>query len=228
MNKYIILVIFLSVSVFSKAQLSFNYSVGYGQYQMGDMKDLSDNVMSTMNQQFEGKLKMTDNFPAYITQNAEITYQLNKHEFGVAGGYMSSGSRFAYSDYSGRYVGKIKAHAYKIGLVYKYHFYETDIAQNHFSVFGSLAPTAVLSSVDTEDELQLYQQDINLKEKENLLSSKFGLSIQPMLGCRLILYKHFLVHVGTGYDFEFGGKINPNYRVDWSGFRLNGGVGLMF
>ncbi len=230
MNKYIILVIILllPISFSLKAQLSINFNGGYGWYQMGDMKKIAEEVMGTMNTQMGGKLKMTDNFPAFITYSGEVTYQLKEHEFGISGGYMSTGAKYAYSDYSGKYTAKIVADAFKIGLIYKYHFFETKIATNPFSVFASVAPSAVLTDINIEDEMQLYEQGMDEKNKENLISSKFGFSIQPMMGCRLTLLNHLLIQMSAGYDFELGTKINPAYRVNWSGFRLNAGVGFMF
>lgn len=109
---------------------------------------------------------------------------------------------------------------FKIGLVYKYHFFRTKFAETPFSTFISLTPSTVLTDVEIKEEMQLYGLT-HEKEKENLISSKFGFSIQPMVGCRLVLYDHFLIHLSAGYDFELGGRIGPAHRVDWSGLRLN-------
>lgn len=230
MNKYIILVIILllPISFSLKAQLSVNANVGYGSYQMSDMKKIAEQVMGSMNSEMGGKLKMIDNFPAYVTYSGEVIYKLKEHEFGVSGGYMSTGAKYAYSDYSGKYKAKILADAFKIGFIYKYHFLETNFATNSFSLFASIAPSTVLTDVNIEEEIQLYGQGLNEKDKENLISSKFGFSIQPMIGCRLTLLNHLLIQMSAGYDLEFGAKISPEYRVDWSGFRLNGGVGFIF
>lgn len=228
MNKYITLIILLLLSASIKAQLSVSYSAGYGQYQMGDMKNLANSVIGSVSGGLGGKLKMTDNFPAYITHSGEITYQLNRHELGISGGYMTTGAKYAYADYSGNYNAKIVAEAYKIGLIYKYHFYDTRIADAPFSLFLSFAPSAVLTDVNIKEEANLYEQNIHEKMKENLISSKFGFSMQPMVGCRLVLLDRLLIQASAGYDFELGARIGPGYRVDWSGFRLNGGLGIKF
>lgn len=218
----------LPISLSLKAQLSINTNIGYGWYQMDDMKKIANETMYIVNTEMGGKLKMIDNFPAYLAYSGDITYQLKAHEFGFSGGYMSTGAKFAYSDYSGKYTAKIAADAFKIGLIYKYHFCETNIVTNPFSVFASVAPSAVLSNVDIEEEFQLYDLGLREKDNENLISSKLGFSIQPMIGCRLTVLNSVLIHLSAGYDIELGAKINPAYRVDWSGLRLNGGIGIMF
>ncbi len=228
MNRYIILITLLLLSASTKAQLNISYSVGYGQYQMRDMKNMAKTVEGSINWLLGEKLKMTDNFPAYITHNGEVTYQLNQHEFGISGDYMTSGSEYAYADYSGNYSAKIVAEAFKIGLMYKFHFYNTKIAEAPFSVFLSLIPSAVLTDVKVKEEVDLHEQNLHEKMSEDIIKSKFGFSMQPMVGCRLIFFDHLLIQTSAGYDFELGTRINPTYRVDWSGFRLNGGLGIRF
>lgn len=226
MKKYILLLSFFFLSLGVYAQFSINYSLGYGTYQMKDMKDIAKRPLQQ--EPLGSMLKLTDNFPGYITHNADVTYQIQSHEFGIAGAYMSTGARYAYSDYSGKMVSKLVTNAFKIGTVYRYHFFETDISSHRFSVFAELTPSAVFTTVKVSEDARIYDPTIHSKTKEKLLSNKLGLSIQPMLGCRLILSKHFLIHLKAGYDVEFGTKVNGYQRVDWTGFRLNGGVGYMF
>lgn len=228
MKKYILSIILILLSLSTYSQFSINYSIGYGTYKMDDMKDIAKATMDIANTMMGLKLKQTDDFPGYIAHNGEITYQSEQHEFGLSGAYITTGAKFAYSDYSGKYASKILADAFKIGFVYKYHFLETKISDNRFSVFAELTPSAVLTNVTIKEETRLYEQNIHQKKREELLSNKFGFSMQPMLGCRLMLFDHYLVHLKAGYDFELGSRINPSYRVDWSGFRLNGGIGYMF
>ncbi len=64
MNRYIILITLLLLSASTKAQLNISYSVGYGQYQMRDMKNMAKTVEGSINWLLGEKLKMTDNFPA--------------------------------------------------------------------------------------------------------------------------------------------------------------------
>ena len=208
------------------AQLKINYLVGYNHSLMGDMKDIAEMSVSQMNFELGGNVKMTDKFPTYISHYGEVTYQMDEHEFGIVGGYMSTGARYAYSDYSGKYSAKIVAEGFKIGLIYKHHFYRKEINNNLFSTFFSLAPSAVLTDVNVEEVIELYELGVNQKNTENVINSKFGFSIQPMIGCSYTMFKRVSILLNAGYDFELGSKIGPSHRVDWSGFRLSAGIGV--
>lgn len=228
MKRNLLIIVILLISFNVKAQINVSYSVGYGSYKMSDMKDIAEMVLDQAVSNVGVPLKLTDNFPGYIIHSGELTYQLRKHEFGLNGAYMTTGAKYAYSDYSGKYNSKILVDAYKIGLVYKYHFFETRLSNNPFSLFLELNPSAVFTDAKVKDYINLYEQNITEDQTENLLSDEFGFSIQPMLGCRVKILDHLTFHLGAGYDFEFATKVNPLQRVDWSGFRLKGGFGCSF
>ena len=228
MKKQILITLLTFLSLNTYAQFSINYSIGYGTYQMDDMKSFSRQITNQLTAEKGVPLKLTDNFPSYIQHSGEITYQLKQHEFGLTGSYMTAGAKIAYADYSGNYQTKIITNGFKFGPVYKYHFWETLFDEHRFSVFGELSPSFVLTDLKVKEEGVIYESPIKEKTQTKILNKKFGFSIQPMVGCRLVLFKHYLIHLKTGYDFELGSKLNPYARIDWSGFRLQGGIGYMF
>lgn len=227
MKKYSTLLLFLFLTLGVSAQLSVNYSIGYGDYKMNDMKDIAEKGLAEMISQTGLNMKLTDNFPGYVTQNFSVTYTINEHEFGMQGGFLSTGAKYAYADYSGSMEAKLLANAYKIGFTYKYHFAKFNINKNPLTLFFELAPSALLTDVEIKEDIRLSSGE-RQKDKEKLLSSQFGLSVQPMLGARIKLLNHFLIHASAGYDFEFITKVNTVQRVEWSGFRTNIGIGYMF
>lgn len=229
MKQNILIAVILLLSLGANSQINISYSLGYGSFGMGDMKDNASVVLQRSIYETGGlDIKQTDNYPNYFIHSGEITYQLRKHEFGINGAYMTTGAKFAYSDYSGKLDFKIIPSAYKLGLVYKFHFFTTAMGQNLFSLFAELSPSVVLTSVKIEGHEEYYDSGKELNQKEELLSNEFGFSIQPMLGCRLKVINHLTFHAGVGYDFELGSKLNPNQRIDWSGFRVKAGVGVSF
>lgn len=228
MKTYISLILLLLASFGLKAQINISYSICYGNYSMSDMKDVAKQALDAANSTIGIKLKQTDNFPSYIIHTGDITFQIKQHEFGFKGAFLSTGAKYAYSDYSGKYNFKINTNAFKLGLVYKYHFSEIKVSNNPISFFLELAPSVVMTDLKFKEEGRIYEPDIHQNETENVLSDEFGFSIQPMIGARLTLFRHFFVLAGAGYDFEFGAKLGPSHRVDWSGFRLNGGIGVSF
>ena len=229
MNKYITLIIaLLLLSISAKAQFSVNYTIGYGQHLMGDMKDIAESSLTNTGGELGAKLKLTSNFPLSIVHTGEICYQINKHEFGITGAYMSSGAKFAYSDYSGKYNSRLVTNAFKLGGVYKYYFYETNLAKKPLSVFASISTSVVKTDVVAYEEIELYQAEIHETEKEKIIGNRFGFSALPMVGGRLLLFKHLFVLMSAGLDIEMGCTITPVHRVDWSGMRLNAGIGFKF
>ena len=80
--------------------------------------------------------------------------------------------------------------------------------------------------------LSLPDYDVNESNPEdNVSTNETGYSIQPMIGAQMFVTRNIFITVSGGYDFEFGSKLttaNNMLRVDWSGLRVNGGVGFSF
>jgi len=234
MRKSIVLILLLFISLGTKAQFSINYSVGYGDYKMSDLKALTQLAfdLGKESEQLPQGLRLVDNFPAYVTHTMDALYRIKMHEFGVKASYLTTGSKMAYSDYSGSYIEKIVTNGYRVGLMYRVHFHTLPINNKNYKVsfLAELSPALLFSSLKTEGEIKIYDVN-NEQSKENFSEDKIkktAYSIQPLAGTQLALYKHFLFTMTAGYDFSLGAKLNPLHRIDWSGFRFNLGVGYAF
>jgi hypothetical protein len=215
------------------AQFSINYLAGYGKYDMSSLKDLSEMTYRTVahSGMFPEGLKLVDNFPGYITHNVDLLYKIKAHEFGLKASFLTTGSKIAYADYSGKYEGKMIVNGYKAGLVYRRHFFRTRMSDACFlSFFGEVSPSAIFSSFKIKETLFVIwddkHTDIPMEEVENI--NKTAFSVQPLVGARAELHNHFLFTLSAGYDFVFKGKMNNGARFNWSGFRVNAGIGYMF
>lgn len=225
MKKYILIIFVFILSISANSQIKIEYSVGYGDYKMDDMKPLLGIMEEFVKLKYPLDFATTDNFPNYVTHNIGITYTLKKHEMGANFTYLTTAGRFAYSDYSGEMIYKQILNGYRFGLLYRYHFFQVELGQKvNISFHGELSPGMTFSNFDTKAHIKVNNklEDIDDEFKMNKHNTT-GFSILPQIGANLNLPYGIGIHIAGGYDFEIGAKIK-DYKVDWSGLRLNGGV----
>lgn len=231
--KRIIIITFLTIiSLGAKSQFSVNYSAGYASYKMNDMKELMtfSLQMGISSGNLPPNAKLVDIFPAYVMHTVDVGYQSGNKEGGLKLSYMTTGSKIAVADYSGSYEEKLITNGYRMGVFYRYHFCNMTIKQHSLSFFAELSPALTIATMKTKSKLEINKSDnTTLTEKaEEINQKKTGYSIQPLAGARFKLYNHLLLTASAGYDFEFGASLGSGYRMDFSGFRINAGVGYMF
>lgn len=228
MKKYItFLLISVLFAVNIHAQKRIEYSIGYGEYRMTDMQAALTGMMDNLMSQFPFDVAVMSNFPGYITHNFGVTYELNKHEFGVNVGYITTAGKIAYSDYSGEIIGKLSLNAYRIGFVYRYHVYRIGLgSKTSLSFYGELSPGMVLTKLKSKEHVMVGGQLKYIDEPYNVNSTSTGFSLLPQIGINLNLPYRFGLRVHGGYDIETGSKVKEKdgIRIDWSGLRFGGGV----
>ncbi|MDD4192073.1 MAG: hypothetical protein PHI28_12125 [Mangrovibacterium sp.] len=230
MKRYL-LVLLVTTSFSVKAQFSISYSAGYGTYAMKDLKTLMRTAYEQMSPALPPGTRITDNFPGYLTHTLDGTYVLKRHEMGLKASYLTTGGIIAYSDYSGKYEEKIIVSGYRIGLLYRFNTFISDIGNSSLSLFAEFSPAATFSQLKYEASLDFPESGTHEEAPDNLSTNETGWSLQPLLGCRLSVTRHVSFFISTGYDFQFGTRLsttNDYYRADWSGFRLNGGLTWLF
>lgn len=233
MKKYILTILwFICGTIGMHAQLSISYSAGYGDYKMDDMRRILDASLQTMRYSLPKTIRITDNFPGYITHNFDVAYSSRHHEIGLKGTYMTTGGKIAYADYSGKYYEKLTLNGYRIGAMYKFHFLETQVGNKTFSLFGEVSPAITFTQLKYKALLSLPDYDIHeTNTEDNISTNESGFSIQPLIGGQLFITNNLFTFANIGYDFEFGSKLettNNMLRADWSGFRINAGIGYKF
>lgn len=229
MKKYIIIIATILLGLSAQAQFKVEYTVGYGDYKMGEMKDLLLDIQSDLKFQYPVDIAITDNFPSYVTHNLGVGYKLSKHEFGTNLTYLTTAGRMAYSDYSGEIVNKLTLNAYRVGAFYRYHFYQIGITNvTKISLFGELSPAITFTDIKTKGHIKVGNEINGLDERYRIRANTTGISILPQIGACLNLPSGLGVHIIAGYDIEMGAKFkqNKNIEVDWSGLRL--GIGLSY
>lgn len=233
MKKHITLIFLAAmITVAANAQVRFSYSVGYGDYTMADMNRLLDASLSGIQGQLPPATRITDKFPGYVTHSLDATYYLKRHEFGLKGTYMTTGGKISYADYSGKYYEKLTLNGYRVGAMYRYHFLKSKLGNLPLSFYGELSPAITFTSLKYKALLSFPEYDISESNDEDPISTdETGYSIQPLIGGQLFVTRNLFLSLSAGYDFEFGSKLSTvenMLRVDWTGFRVNGGVGVSF
>ena len=232
MKKHVTLIFLaLVVTITASAQIKVSYSIGYGEYKMESMKNLLDASFELVKAEFPPEVIITDNFPGYITHNLDASFNLKLHEFGLKGTYMTTGGKIAYADYSGEYFEKLTLNGYRFGAMYRFHFLKTKIGNIPLNLYGELSPAITFTSLKYKALLSLPDYEVHEIPEDKISTNETGYSIQPLIGGQLFVIRNIFVNVSAGYDFEFGSELstaNNMYRVDWSGFRVNGGVGFSF
>ncbi|MDR2955744.1 MAG: hypothetical protein LBV43_11750 [Prevotella sp.] len=232
MKKHIFLItLFIIITLSAKSQFSVSYSAGYGSYEMGDMKNLLNNMANELGGQLPGiPVKVVDNFPGYVTHNLDLSYRIKRHEFGFRSTYMTTGGKIGYSDYTGEYSGKLTLNGYRIGLNYRYYVPVADFGKSGLlSFFAELSPGITFSNLKSKEYIYLNILEERQDTDDNIDMNANGVSLLPQIGVKWFLTPNIGIHVSGGYDFQLGSYfkyqgVKSNIKSDWSGLRINGGV----
>lgn len=234
MKKYILsFILILTFSVGAKAQFSVGYSVGYGSYDMGDMKGLLNNMKSAMLSQYPDlPFAVADNFPGHATHSLDLAYRIKGHEMGLRGTYLTTGGNVAYSDYTGKYSGKLTLNGYRLGLNYRYYAPGFDVGTGTLSLYVELSPGIMFTNLKSEEYIRIFDQA--QYADENLDMNATGFFLLPQVGAKWDIIPSLGVHIGGGYDIQVTSNNFKQqgqktfYKPDWSGIRINGGISYTF
>lgn len=210
------------------AQFILEYNISYASYNMKDIKDLLGTIERSELLQKLG-IRNVENFPGYVAHTANIGYKINRHEFGFKSSFYTTGGKLSVADYSGAVNVKMTTNGFREGLYYKNHFYSYNYKnEEKFSIWGEISPAVIFSKLKLKTEVR--ENNIpNTIEDFSFNSTAFA--VLPQLGGKYYITKHISFDISVGYEFSFGGKyddLSNSPRPNWSGIRLNGGIGYKF
>lgn len=215
----------------ANAQINVEYSVGYGTYKMSEMNVELENVLIKLKKQYPLDIAITDKFPNYVIHCIGVSYLLSKHELGVNLAYQTTAGRLAYSDYSGVLVDKLTVNAYRVGVCYRYHFYQFKLSEKtNISFYGELSPELMLTNLKSKGYVKVDNAaKIDLEDNCLITSDMVGFAVLSQIGGSLSLPYGVGIHCSAGYDFDMieSPIKNKDIKVDWSGFRFSGGVSYL-
>lgn len=220
--KKIILSLFIILASISSAnaqRLFLEYNIGYGTFNMSDMRH-------TLLQAESGVkgMKVTDDFPGYITQDIKAGFSAYRWDAGIQFGYMTTGGKKSLADYSGSYKNEIRNRGYKTGLFARYCLMGQDFKLKLYA-------QGTIGTIFTNSKLI---EEINLNasyahEKEETKIHGTNLFLQPALVIQYHILKPLAVQAQIGYEWS-PYKGNMRYegnkldlKADWDGLRASVG-----
>ncbi len=228
--RYLITLGLVAIVLMTHAQIALHLRVGYGSYNMGDMKTLQHNIL----QGFPAEGKITSAFPAYFYYEGGATFTLNQGFLGLNLGYGSTGGRVMYSDYSGQIISDQLLHYYAATAALGLHFV-VDQKESWF-IRGDLKPGFMITDLKVAQLEQVGSQSENYNNKFSATS----FSLQPTIAV-IKRMGRFGVDLEAGYfvnvkpgklwldgkkDYYLTGQNNEALYANWTGLRI--GLGMCY
>lgn len=211
----IILLLYYPMQAYSQG-LSLEYSIGYGTYQLDDIKNLQHSMLNSYG------LEDTDCFPNYITHSVALGFVTGSHHFGSNLSYLTTGGRLHRGDYSGSYTVDMIMNGYRLGAFYRYYI-NTGFSPLH--IYLQFSPGVLFSNLKMKEQVNVYSESA----QETSTLKGVGIYLEPSIGAtyRFTNWLHF--SLGGGYEVDFLGTLKlsgqkTQIKARWNGFRLYGGL----
>jgi len=211
----IILLLYCPIHAYTQGW-SIDYSIGYGTYQLDDIKSLQHSMLNNYG------LKETDCFPNYITHSVSLGFITGRSYFGSNFSYLTTGGRLNRADYSGSYTVDMIMNGYRLGPFYRYYI-NTEFSPLY--IYLQLGSGVMFSSLKMEEKVNVYSESA---QETNKLKG-VGIYLEPTIGAtyRFTDWLHF--SFGGGYEADLLGTLKlsgqeTQIKAHWNGFRLYGGL----
>lgn len=194
-------------------------NIGYGTYSMTELKERRDKSVERM--PFDAKV--VDDYPGFLYFRPEIYFKFgNGALFGLGFGYNSTGSRIAYSDYSGEYEADLIVSAYSLRLIMGGYF----INKTKFGAGAYFQIEPNLSQYKVEEYLQIY----DVTQYDQSKTKNYNINLELGLNSYYQISNRFFGNLNAGYCFyEIYDLFNNNApTMDWRGLRISLGVSYKF
>ena len=214
-----ILIALLGASAAKAQRLFLEYNLGYGTFGMSEMRHTlleSESAVKGM--------KITDDFPGYLTQDVKIGFSSYRWDAGIQLGFMSTGGKKSLSDYSGSYKNEIKNKGYKTGLFTRYCLIGQDFK---LKMYAQASVGAIFTGSKLIDKISLNAADMHEKEEMKLHST--NLFLQPALVIQYHILRSLAVQAQIGYEWSpYKGEMKYeghklDLKADWDGLRASVG-----
>ena len=206
---------------------TFQYELGYGSFQMKDIKAIQDRIADAMSMY---GAQSTEYFPNHYIQSAAIGYNFGRHHLGINGAFLTTGGRVNVGDYSGNYTTDIVLSGYRLGAFYRHYI---PSKTQWFNVYAQITPGVLFSNLKMNEELVIGNQKLI---EENLKYKSIGAYIEPSVGILFKPLKWLHLSLSGGYEFDIWGRMKltdntqikyQDYdKISWNGFRIY--AGFMF
>lgn len=223
-KKIFLSIIWLSTCFLATAQSLFiEYNIGYADNTMSSPRHFLEQSHPTVPLEH---LKVTDNFPGYLTHEGKIGLEWNRlHQAGISMNYLNTAGSKNVSDYSGSYHVDCRVKGFRLGAFYRYHL--PALAEKRFSPYLQLSAGTIFNHGKLAERFTLSGQQGEHSTLSLKVNSFFA---EPAVGCRIRLLPRVALNLSAGYEWDFS---TPAYKSggdkttlipDWNGWRVSGGV----
>lgn len=212
----VFLLLCYTINAYTQEGVAFDYSIGYGTYQLEGIKNLQHSMENTYG------LKVTDCFPNYITHTVAIGFLTGQHHFGSNFSYLTTGGRLHRADYSGAYIVDMIMKGYRLGAFYRYYL---KIGSSSLYVYFQFGSGLLYSNLKIEEQVNIYSESAQETTKLN----GAGIYIEPTIGVTYRFTDWLQLSIGGGYEADFLGNLRyfeqkTQTKAQWNGLRLYGGL----
>jgi hypothetical protein len=225
--------LFFLVIIVMHASLVFaqeiELSIGYATYKMDDLRELNKQILRETGL----PSKITDDFPGFSNFEIQYTQPLMDDKYCVGGflSFTSTGSRIAYTDYSGHQYIDQRLTGFSLGA----NTWMRMIGNENHSLWMGGKAGLTLTSHKIISELTIY----SYTDKDKIAFEGVNIFIEPRFVYKYKLSNGFGLSTQVGYNVNVGkGKLNYTkdsnayltnnqgeaLNADWSGLRLSLGV----
>lgn len=223
-------------------QLSVSITPEFGSFRMSDMKDLQSAQSKAIRDSLGTTPEAIYNFRSWPGLRASIGYRKEKSLFSLSAGMNTTGSRLYYEDYSGFIQVDKRLSTRYVQFGYHYSF----LNKEKLIVFAGMNAGLSFSTTATENNIVIHvSQEIFENDEEYHEQGKFKstqVSLNPQFTLRYLIFRTVFIECGAGYLVQVNSSSqkqdntttgSPNSKtkdatLDWSGFRLNAGIGFTF
>jgi hypothetical protein len=210
-----LLLLFSPIHAYTQGKF-IDYSIGYGTYQLDDIKSLQRSMLNNYG------LKETDCFSNYITHSVLLGYDTGHRHFGINFSYLTTGGRLNRADYSGSYSVDMIMNGYRLGL---FHRYYNNTRFPRIFTYSQIGAGVLFSSLKIEEKVNVYSE--SAQETSNL--NGVGIYFEPTIGAKYRFTNRLHFSLGGGYEADLLGTLKfsgqkTQFKAHWNGFRLYGGL----
>lgn len=213
----------LGLTSMQAQEFTLEYNIGYGLYNMSEMKDFLSNAAGSS---LKG-VQTTDKFPGNFTHNFRAGVQIQQHQVGITFSHQNTSGQNHLADATGEYRLKIKNSGNQLGTFYRFH-----LLTERFSPFFELSTGLVFNTCKMEEYVRVDSQ----VQEENGTLTGVNVFFQPAIGVRYKITTFAAIIASVGYEWDPVGNLHlkgdrkqkSSYDANWSGLRVSAGIVTYF
>lgn len=212
MKRIILAIVLFLSSTLVYSGTKINLSTQYAYFDVSNLKSL----VTEVRRQSKLPIEYTDEFPPGPQYQIEFSYIGTTLELGLSYGYLSSGSRAHYADYTGEYKLDNIINNISYSLIFKTNSVNLKDTNNvlYYAIEGEFGFTE--SEVKIDEHVRVYEDIVDDSQTFQSTTAfyKFGVGLY-----------YFINNLTFGVSANYLSALEEILPGDWSGFRLGVSIG---